>query len=52
MNEMTKDTINMDYEEWYEKHGDELWIAYHEEGANYDQDYENWCEIKYNLMRR
>lgn len=48
MSEMQEDAIHMDYEEWCEKHGDELWIIYHEEGANYDTDYEKWCEKKYN----
>ena len=47
--EMTiqKDT-DLGYEEWCEKYGDELWATYHEEGANYDTDYENWCEARYN----
>jgi len=46
------DAILMGYEEWYEKHGDELWIIYHEEGANYDTDYEDWCEEKYDSARQ
>lgn len=41
-----KDT-DLGYEEWCEKHGDELWVIYHEEGANYDTDYEAWCEKRY-----
>lgn len=48
MSEMQEDAVHMDYEEWCEKHGDELWIIYHEEGANHDTDYEAWCEKKYN----
>jgi hypothetical protein len=51
MNEMKKDAAKMEYEKWYEKHGDELWIIYHEEGANYDTDYEDWCEKKYLSFR-
>ena len=41
-----KDT-DLGYEKWYEIHGDELWATYHEEGANYDADYEDWCEAQY-----
>jgi hypothetical protein len=52
MNEMKIDATLIDYEEWYEKHGDELWITYHEEGANYDADYEEWCEKKYDSLKR
>lgn len=52
MSEMEIDAIGMDYEEWYEKWDDELWTAYHEEGANYDQNYEDWCEKKYDSVRR
>ena len=52
MNEMKKDAALMDYEEWEEKHGDELWIIYHEEGANYDTGYEDWCEEKYDSLRQ
>lgn len=43
---LQKDT-DLGYEGWYERHGDELWITYHEEGANYDTDYERWCEARY-----
>ena len=52
MNEMKKDTFSMEYEEWYEEHGDELWIIYHEEGADFDQNYEDWCEKKYDSLRQ
>lgn len=45
--DMKKDASIMDQEKWNEKHGDELWITYHEEGANYDTDYEDWCEKRY-----
>jgi len=51
MNKMKEDAALIEYEEWYEKYGDELWIIYHEEGANYDQNYEDWCEKKYLSMR-
>jgi len=51
MSKMEIDALCMDYEEWYEKWGDELWIIYHEEGANYDDDYEDWCEKKYDSVR-
>lgn len=58
IDDMKKDALLMDFEEWDEKHGDELWIMYHEEGVNYDYDvnYEDWCENKYDeynkLMRK
>ena len=46
---MEKDTVSMDmdYEEWYEKYEEELWAAYHEEGADSDQNYEDWCDKRY-----
>jgi len=37
----------LEYEEWCAENGDELWVKYHEIGANYDQDYEEWVEKKY-----
>ena len=37
----------LEYEEWYAEKGDDLWIEYHEIGGNYDQDYEEWLEKKY-----
>ena len=37
----------LDYDKWYEDNGEELWRAYYEEGANYDQNYEDWCEKQY-----
>lgn len=39
--------LELDYEKWYEDNGEELWRAYYEEGANYDQNYEDWCEKRY-----
>ncbi len=53
MNKMERDAALMEYEEWDEKYGDELWAIYHEEGVNYDYDvnYEDWCEKKYISMR-
>jgi hypothetical protein len=44
---LQKDT-ELGYEKWYEIHGDELRITYYEEGANYDIDYEDWLEARYN----
>ena len=49
---MKEDAGCLDYEEWCEKYDEELWITYHEEGANYDADYEEWCEEKYNSLKR
>ena len=40
-------TKSVDYDEWYEENATELWAAYHEQGANYDQNYEDWCEKQY-----
>ena len=48
IDDIKKDAGTMAPDKWYEKHGGELWIMYHEEGANYDTDYEDWCEKKYN----
>ena len=48
IDDMKKDASIMEHEKWYEKHGGELWIMYHEEGANYDTNYEEWCENRYN----
>lgn len=44
-------TKSADYDEWYEKNATELWAAYHEQGANYDQDYEEWCEKQYESLK-
>ena len=52
MSEMEIAAIYMGYEEWYEEYGDELWVIYHEEGANYDQNYEDWCERKWYSIRQ
>lgn len=35
------------YEKWLEENTDELWAKFHEDGANYDQNYENWLEEQY-----
>ena len=37
----------MTYEEWEEANEDELWISYHESGACYDTEYEDYCDYKY-----
>jgi len=50
--DMKKDAAIMEMDKWYEKHGGELWIIYHEEGANYDTDYEDWCEKKYDEYQK
>jgi len=42
-------TETIGYDEWYEENATELWAAYHEQGANYDQAYEEWCEKQYEL---
>ena len=49
---MKEDASCLDYEEWYEKYQYELQVIYHEEGANHDADYEEWCEEKYNSLKR
>jgi len=51
VDDMKRDAAIMDQDKWYEKHGGELWIIYHEEGANYDTDYDDWCEKKYDSMK-
>jgi len=50
IDKMKIDANTMDQEKWYEKWGDELWATYYEEGANYDTDYEDWCEKKYESL--
>lgn len=49
---MKKDAALMEYDKWYEEYGDELWIIYHEEGVNYDTNYEDWCEKKYDSLNQ
>lgn len=39
-----KDT-DLGYDMWYEKHQDDLWAEYYEQGAY--TDYEEWCEARY-----
>ena len=40
----------MDFEEWCEIWGDELWAEWHEIGGNMelDNEYDEWCEKKFN----
>lgn len=45
---MKEAATTMEYEAWQDLYEEELWAAYHEEGANYDQNYEDWCEKIYN----
>jgi hypothetical protein len=51
MDQMTADTLRLDYEDWAEEWDGDLWIEYHESGAYYDTDYEDWCEKKYDELR-
>jgi hypothetical protein len=37
------------FEEWWEENDDECWISYHESGACYDTDYEDWCDHLYEI---
>jgi len=44
---MSDDECYEEYDKWLDENDDELWAAYHEQGANYDQNYEDWCEKQY-----
>lgn len=45
---MKEAATTMEYEAWLDLLGDELWAKYFEDGANYDANYEDWCEDIYN----
>ncbi len=45
-------TTTRSFETWLENHEEELWIEFHETGANYDTDYEWFLEQRYELSLR
>jgi len=51
LDKMTEDSLSMDHDTWCDEYDDDLWAEYHETGAYYDTNYEDWCEKKYDLMR-